>query len=118
MWVRGQLGAAAYCLAKKTWKGFVTEESNTFGTDFPPMCITADGKHVVTGHQRGVAVISIDGSDHEILSLGARTKDCCVDQGRSFPCRERKGLFAAIADPQAGGLPRRSVGGACAGATT
>ena len=77
VWLRGPGGAAVYCVRRKSWKGFVGEDW-ACDADDTPLCVTADGKHVVCGHRQGVALIKIDGSDYSVLSPGADATNCPV----------------------------------------
>ena len=102
LWLRGWQGAAVYCLAKRSWQAFVGEQWQTSADDPPPLCITADGKHALCGHREGLAMITIDGSSHELLSLGAGVKDCNVTG--LVALRDSDDFVCSVSHPQAGGI--------------
>jgi hypothetical protein len=104
VWLRGYHGAAVYRLADRSWKALADgdwiadeDENNT-----PPLVITPDGKHVLCGHRRGVAIIKIDGTDFEVLSPGGHATDCCVSHIVPIPGTE--GYVCSILHPDAEGL--------------
>ena len=107
VWLRGNEGAAVYSVRDKTWKGFVGGKWIA-GNDTASLWVTPDGKHVVCGHGRGIALIEIDGSDYTVLSPDADIKYYHVSH--LVPVPGTDDYVCSISHPREGGLYYADMG--------
>jgi hypothetical protein len=95
-----------YSAASERWREFPGEDWLSEVTS-PPLCVTTDGKTVLCGHDRGLALFAIDGSRCEVLQPDAKAESCVV--GQILPVPRTGDYVCSISYPGSDGLYRIDV---------
>ena len=106
VWIANEGGLGLYSLSREHWKAFVGQEWLN-ETASPPLCLVADGKTVLCGHDRGVALMAVDGSSCEVLLPESGAESCTVHQIVAIP--KTDDFVCAISYPGVDALYRLDV---------